>query len=116
VSVTTEAPVNEILDLARQSRFSRLLVWHAQETPRRLAGLLHLKSVLFQPQIDPQQRAEDFVRPALYLNSRLRLQEALRQMQHHRQRLAIVCSPDRRETGIISLQDILRAIFGDVSL
>jgi CBS domain containing-hemolysin-like protein len=41
---------------------------------------------------------------------------ALQQMQRHGQRLAIVLGPDRSELGLVSLQDILKFIFGEVSL
>jgi CBS domain containing-hemolysin-like protein len=46
----------------------------------------------------------------------MRLEEALRRMQRSGQRLAVVLSRDRRELGVISLQDILKAIFGEVNL
>jgi CBS domain containing-hemolysin-like protein len=37
-------------------------------------------------------------------------------MQRSGQRLGIVLGRDRREMGVISLQDILKTIFGEVSL
>jgi len=37
-------------------------------------------------------------------------------LQKSGQRLAVVLGRDRREIGILSLQDVLRAIFGEVSL
>jgi len=115
-SVTSDTSIAKLLDLCRQCGFSRILVWQPTEQPRRLAGLVNLKSVLFQTEITPHQPVIDFVKPALYLNHHLRLEEALRQMQHHRQRLAVVCGQDQKEIGIISLQDILKTIFGEISL
>ena len=44
------------------------------------------------------------------------LRGALRRMQRSGQRLAIVLGRDGHEIGIISLQDVLKIIFGDVSL
>jgi CBS domain containing-hemolysin-like protein len=37
-------------------------------------------------------------------------------LQRSGQRLAIVLGRDRREIGILSLQDVLKFIFGEVSL
>ena len=54
--------------------------------------------------------------PALFLREDLRLEDALRRLQRSGQRLAIVLGPDQRELGIISLQDILKVIFGEISL
>ena len=41
---------------------------------------------------------------------------ALQRLQRSGQRLAIVLSRERRELGILSLQDVLKVIFGEVSL
>jgi CBS domain containing-hemolysin-like protein len=40
----------------------------------------------------------------------------LQRLQRSGQRLAIVLGRDRRETGIVSMEDILRVVFGDVRL
>jgi CBS domain containing-hemolysin-like protein len=40
----------------------------------------------------------------------------MRRMQRSGQRLAIVLGRDQRETGLVSLGDILQTIFGEVSL
>jgi CBS domain containing-hemolysin-like protein len=56
------------------------------------------------------------VKPALYLNEDQRLEDALRRMQRSGQRLAVVVGRDHRETGIVSLEDILKVIFGEVKL
>jgi CBS domain containing-hemolysin-like protein len=46
----------------------------------------------------------------------LRLEVALQRLQRSGNRLAIVLGPDKSERGIVSLQDLLRFIFGEVSL
>jgi CBS domain containing-hemolysin-like protein len=56
------------------------------------------------------------VRPALYLDDHLRLEVALKQLQQRGHRLAVVLGPDQREVGIVSLEDILKVIFGKVEL
>jgi CBS domain containing-hemolysin-like protein len=56
------------------------------------------------------------VKPALYLDEDLRLETALQRMRRGGQRLAIVLGRDRRETGIVSLEDILKVVFGEVNL
>jgi CBS domain containing-hemolysin-like protein len=58
----------------------------------------------------------DYIRPALFLEEDMRLEVALRRMQRSGQRLAIVLGRERREIGLLSLQDVLKVIFGEVSL
>ncbi|HXJ74835.1 MAG TPA: CBS domain-containing protein, partial [Candidatus Dormibacteraeota bacterium] len=91
-------------------------VYREEGGRRRIIGLLDLRSLLFQAQLDETRSAQDFVKPALYLDEETRFEVALRQMQRTGQRLAIVLAPDRQEVGIVALQDILRVIFGEVKL
>ena len=54
--------------------------------------------------------------PALFVDEGMRLEIALRLMQRAGHRLAIVLGRDRVETGIVSLEDILKVMFGEVKL
>jgi putative hemolysin len=116
ITVTRETPVGQILAIGRDRRLTRLPVWETREGGKRIVGLVSLNLLLFGPELDPQQPIADFVKPALFLEEDLRLEIALRRMQRSGQRLAIVLGRDRREIGILSLQDLLKFIFGEVSL
>lgn len=116
VMVHAQAPLSEVLALCRQHKLRRLPVWEAREGQRRIVGLIQLDPLLYQPAINPASPAAQQVKPALYLEEDLRLEIALRRMQRSGQRLAIVLARDRREIGILSLQDVLQVIFGAVNL
>lgn len=115
-TVSAEAPVSEVTALAREKGFSRFPVWKTEAGRRRIVGLLNLRSWLYEDLRDEQRPVGDFLKPALYVDEEVRLEVALRQMQRSGHRLAIVLGRDRREIGIICLQDILRVIFGEVRL
>jgi len=115
-TVTAQTPVREVLALCRERKLTRLPVWDTRDGQNRIVGLLNVDSMLFQADLDAGRPAADHVKPALYLEEDLRLEVALRRMQRGGQRLAIVLARDRRELGILSLQDVLKAIFGEVSL
>lgn len=115
VAIAAEVPVPEVVALCREKGLTRLPVWETREGRRRVAGLLSLNRLLYEPAIDGK-RAMDFITPALFLDEDLRLEVAMHRMQRSGHRLAIVLGRDRRETGILSLQDIVRAIFGEVNL
>lgn len=116
VTVPAQMPVKELLSLARERGFTRLPVWKNEGGRQRIAGLVSLKSVLYQGVIDPAKTAGDYLKPAIFLDDEMRLEVALRQMQRTGQRLAIVLGADRVELGVVSLQDILKVIFGEVQL
>jgi CBS domain containing-hemolysin-like protein len=116
VTATTHTSIDEVLRICKQTKRTRLLVWETRDGQQRIVGLLHLNSLLYQPALDPTKFAGEYTKPALYVDEDLRLEVALRRMQRGGQRLAIVLARDRREIGFLSLQDVLKVIFGEVSL
>ena len=114
-TVTASTPIGEALALCRQRHFTRLPVWEERDGRRRISGVISLNTVLYQPGVDPAKPAAEFVRPAVFLAEDLRLELALGQMQRSGQRLAVVLGPGNRETGIITLDDTLKTIVGEVT-
>jgi putative hemolysin len=116
VTVTTTTAMTEVLRLCRQHGLSRLPVWEEGPQGRRVAGIVSLRSVVYQPGFDASRLAGEYLKPALYLDAGMRLEEALRRLQRSGQRLAIVLDRGQREVGIVGLEDILKTVFGDVTL
>jgi len=110
------SPVSQALALCRERQVTRLPVWETRDGKRRVAGLVSVDALLYQRDLDLIKPLAEFVRPALYLDEDQRLEEAFRRMQRSGQRLAIVLGRDRREIGIVSLEDVLKAVFGEVRL
>lgn len=116
VTVNTAARVSEVFALARERGLTRLPVWEMREGQRRIAGLVSVESLLFQPDLEVTRAVGTLLQPALFLEEDARLEVALRRMQRAGQRLAVVLGRDQRESGIVTLEDILKVIFGDVKL
>jgi putative hemolysin len=115
-SITTRTPMSDVLKLAREQKTTRLPVWRIEANRKRIAGIVSLRTLLYSPDLDLTKTAGDYLKPALYMEEDLRLEAALKRMQRSGQRMAIVLARDQREIGIISLQDILKVIFGEVRL
>jgi putative hemolysin len=116
LTLNTTTPMAEAVRLARERRVTRLPVWQGEGSQRRIVGIVSFRTILYTADLDVNKTAGDYLKPALYLEEDLRLEAALKRMQRSGQRLAIVLGHDRRELGIVSLQDILKLIFGEVRL
>ncbi|RPI98617.1 MAG: DUF21 domain-containing protein [Chloroflexi bacterium] len=117
VTIEASEPVNQLLTRCRERNLSRLPVWDVRDGQRQVIGVASLDTVLYQRErLDPTQPVREHVRPALFLEEDLRLELALRRMQRSGQRLAIVLARDRQASGVITLQDVLKLIFGEVRL
>jgi putative hemolysin len=82
---------------------------------RRVAGFLNLKKLLYAA-VPPRDPAGKYLLPPFYVDEDIRLQEALRRFQRTGYRLAVIISRDQREIGLLSLEEILKVIFGEVKL
>jgi CBS domain containing-hemolysin-like protein len=115
-SVAAGAPLREALALAREKNLSRLPVWETRGGKKRIAGLLEVNRLLYRETLDVEKPAAEFMSPALFIDEDTRLEIALRRLQRAGQRLAIVLARDRREAGVVALEDILKLMFGEVKL
>jgi CBS domain containing-hemolysin-like protein len=116
VTIESQLPLSDVLNLAREKKFSRLPVWEARDGKNRIAGLLTISPLLFHDNLDVQKPAGAQMTPALFIGEDTRLEVALRRMQRAGERLAIVLARDGHEIGVASLEDILKVMFGEVKL
>ena len=116
VAVEKDTPIGEAIKLVREKNVSRLPVWEMRDGRRRIAGLVAVNTLLFSTNLDLQHPASAHMIPALFMEEDVRLEIALRRMQRAGQRLAIVLARDGGEAGIVTLEDILKLMFGEVKL
>jgi putative hemolysin len=116
VVISTQTPIRDALALCRNRGLARLPVRKSRDRAQRIIGMLALTRLLYHPVLDEAKPVGDYVKPALFLDEDLRLEVALGRLQRSGQRLAIVLSRERREIGILSLRDVMKVIFGEVSL
>jgi putative hemolysin len=115
-SVQASTSLREALALAGGKNISRLPVWENREGKNRIAGLLDVNQLLFRENLALEKPAVEFMSPALFLDDDTRLEIALRRMQRAGQRMAVVLARDGREIGVVTLEDILKLMFGEVKL
>lgn len=113
-TVTAATPVARALDLCREKQLTRVPA--TDPKTGRIAGLMNLEHILYLTDLDPARPVGDYLQPAFFLPEDLHLEEALRRLQRTGWRQAVVVGPDRREAGIVTLQDILKVVFGEVTL
>ncbi|MSU63113.1 MAG: DUF21 domain-containing protein [Pedosphaera sp.] len=116
VALPSTATVAEAVQVCRDRNLTRLPVWEEKNGKRRVAGIVSLRTFLFQDSPDVTRTLACHIRPALFLRENLSIEDAFRRMQTSGHRLAVVLDRDQREIGVVSLQDLLKSIFGEVSL
>ena len=103
----------EITRAFEQHRYSRLPVY--RETLDDVCGFIHSKDVmpyLLQPEAF---KIEDVLQPPLYVVDTARLEAVLRQMQKAKMHFGFVVDEHGGLEGVITLEDLLEEIVGEIS-
>jgi CBS domain containing-hemolysin-like protein len=105
--------LEQITKAFHQHGYSRLAVY--KDSLDNVMGFIHSKDVmpyLLQPN---KFRLEDVLQPPLYVVDTARLEDVLRQMQKAKAHFGFVVDEHGGLEGIITLEDLLEEIVGDIS-
>jgi CBS domain containing-hemolysin-like protein len=96
-----------------QHRYSRLPVY--RESFDDVCGFIHSKDVMPYLLHPEKFKLEDVLQPPLYVVDTARLEHVLRQMQKAKMHFGFVVDEHGGLEGIITLEDLLEEIVGDIS-
>jgi len=80
----------------------------------RLVGILHSHDVLQAVRENPGATAGDLARPAVVVPETKDLGALLRELRERRQEMAVVVGEYGRTSGVVTLEDILEEIVGEI--
>lgn len=113
VCVGGDQPLSEALELGMEHHHSRLPVYEGSSD--NIIGILHLKDLLphlLAGQMDTPAR--EAALPAYYVPEGLPADELLRELQRKRHMLAIVKDEWGGTAGLVTVEDVLEEIVGDI--
>lgn len=114
VSLSSKATMIEILECFREYKYSRLPVY--DETIDNIIGIIYVKdilSVLETPDIE-KFAAIEFIRFPYFVPTTKRIDQLLEEFQSQRNQLAIVVDEYGGTSGLVTLEDLLEEIFGEI--
>jgi putative hemolysin len=102
----------ELLRYVREMGYSRLPVY--KENIDHISGVLYVKDLLEHLNQDDSYGWQKLVRDALYVPETKKIDDMLREFQESRKHLAIVVDEFGGTSGIITLEDIVEEVIGDI--
>ncbi len=104
---------HEVMKTVRQYGFSRIPVY--KETFDNVLGILYIKDLL--PFVDEPAKVDwtSLVRPAFFVPENKRINDLLQEFRQKKIHLAIVVDEYGGTSGIITLEDIIEEIVGEIS-
>ncbi|HEY9115934.1 MAG TPA: gliding motility-associated protein GldE, partial [Bacteroidales bacterium] len=103
----------EVLRVVKESGFSRIPVY--KESLDQVLGILYVKDLL--PFIDREDKTDwvSLVRPAFYVPENKRINDLLQEFREKKIHLAVVVDEYGGTSGIVTLEDIVEEIVGEIS-
>jgi CBS domain containing-hemolysin-like protein len=112
VALPLSASFDGVQQRFAESMFTRLPVF--RESLDRIEGVVHVKDVLRAVAAGSRPVCGELVRPVLIVPETKPLRELLREFQNTRQQLAVVVDEYGGTSGIVTLEDVLEEIVGEI--
>jgi CBS domain containing-hemolysin-like protein len=112
-AIRNTCSLEEITKAFEQHRYSRLPVY--RESFDDVCGFIHSKDVMPYLLHPEKFKLEDVLQPPMYVVDTARLEHVLRQMQKAKAHFGFVVDEHGGLEGIITLEDLLEEIVGDIS-
>ena len=112
-AIPNDSSLDQISRAFQQYGYSRLAVY--KESLDNVMGFLHSKDVMPFLLCPEKFRLDEALQPPLYVVDTARLEDVLRQMQKAKSHFGFVVDEHGGLEGIITLEDLLEEIVGDIS-
>ena len=111
-TISHEASLQDLIDLCLESGYSRIPV--QEDSKDEIVGVTHLKQALQQLKLQGNQRVTTAMDPPVYVPETKRVADLLKEMLQQRLHLAIVVDEYGGTVGLITLEDILEELVGEI--
>ncbi|MBK7130338.1 MAG: gliding motility-associated protein GldE [Crocinitomicaceae bacterium] len=112
-AVSARYDFGNVLACIRECGFSRIPVY--QKSIEKIDGVIFVKDLL--PHIDKgvDFKWQKLIRPVYYIPETKKIDDLLRSFQNRKVHLAIALNAQHKTAGLVTLEDVLEEIVGDIS-
>ena len=110
IMIPNKATVGEALRIMIREHHSRLPVFDGQND--NIVGILYVRDLLGKPK---KTKVKGYIRPAYVVPDTKRIGDLLQRLQRRKEHMAIVVEEHGLVIGIVTLEDILEEIVGDIA-
>lgn len=112
-AIDINASENEILKTVRHHQYSRYPIFDGSLD--NIVGFIHIKDFLLARESRPTVQLKDFLKTPFFVYDQMKIQSVFDRMNRSKVHMAIVKSETGTMVGIITLEDIMEQIFGEIT-
>ncbi len=113
VAIPIDLPMTEAIQIVNEKGFSRLPVY--RDTIDNVVGLIYVKDLLPLLRDQKNRQLTDVIRPIMRCRPSHKINYLLQEMQARRMHMCIVKNEIGRTIGLITMEDLLEEIVGDIA-
>ena len=113
VDIDIHTPFDEVLKCIIKNNYSRIPVY--QDNDDNIRGILYIKDLLPHLNKPVGFRWQSLIRPPYFVPETKKIDDLLREFQENRIHIAIVVDEFGGTSGIVTLEDILEEIVGEIN-
>ena len=113
IAIDTEMPFSKILSIIVESEYSRMPVF--TETLDNVRGVLYTKDLLPHLHNDKNYNWHTLIRPTYFVPETKKIDDLLSEFQKRKIHMAIVVDEYGGTLGLVTMEDILEEIIGEIS-
>jgi CBS domain containing-hemolysin-like protein len=112
IAIEKNYTTEKIIDIINQSGYSRIPVF--DETFDNIEGILYIKDLM--PHLDKKEnfKWQTIIRPPFFIPENKKIDDLLKEFQKSKVHMAIVVDEYGGTSGLVTLEDILEEIVGDI--
>jgi putative hemolysin len=113
VAVEASSTPQQAIEQMLQHGYSRLPVY--EQSRDNILGVVHIKDLILEIRQDPNKRLREIASAAYFVPETKSVAELLREFQERKLQFAIVVDEYGGTAGIVSIEDIVEEIVGEIS-
>jgi CBS domain containing-hemolysin-like protein len=112
VMVNSDATIKDTLKIFANHPFTRLPVY--EEKTDNILGMVHLKDIFMLLSKNEEKSLQELMRPIMFIPESIKVSQMLREFKNKHMHIAVVINEHGSITGLITLEDVLEQIVGEL--
>jgi CBS domain containing-hemolysin-like protein len=113
VALEIDSPFEEVLNVILKSGYSRMPVYEDRQD--NVVGILYIKDLLPHLKEELNYEWKQLIRKPFFIPENKKIDDLLREFQRMKMHMAVVVDEYGGASGIVTLEDVLEEIVGDIT-
>ena len=112
IAIDVEATYDDVLRVIKDEQFSRIPVYN--QTIDDIVGILYVKDIIIADEDKSDFKVSKYMREPFYTFEFKKIKELFKEMKKSRNHLAVVLDEYGGTVGIVTIEDLIEEVFGDI--